>query len=124
MMNLSKTLYRYGRDPVSIALLVCVFVSAVVTFMSLAFLLGYILMQGIPNINLDLFAFEYNTQNVSLFPALVDTVIMVLLALAIATPLGIFAAIYLVEYASQGLRQIRFPVFRPSFTACSACCSL
>ena len=71
-MNLSKTLYRYGRDPVSIALLVCVFVSAVVTFMSLAFLLGYILMQGIPNINLDLFAFEYNTQNVSLFPALVD----------------------------------------------------
>ena len=58
-------------------------------------------MQGIPNINLDLFAFEYNTQNVSLFPALVDTVIMVLLALAIATPLGIFAAIYLVEYASR-----------------------
>ena len=93
--SLSKTLYRYGRDPVSMTLLVCVIVSAVITFLSLAFLLGYILLQGIPNINLDLFAFEYNTENVSLFPALVDTVIMVLLALAIATPLGIFAAIYL-----------------------------
>ena len=78
--SLSKTLYRYGRDPVSMTLLVCVIVSAVITFMSLAFLLGYILLQGIPNINLDLFAFEYNTENVSLFPALVDTVIMVLLA--------------------------------------------
>ena len=99
--SLSKTLYRYGRDPVSMTLLVCVIVSAVITFLSLAFLLGYILLQGIPNINLDLFAFEYNTENVSLFPALVDTVIMVLLALAIATPLGIFAAIYLVEYASR-----------------------
>lgn len=87
--SLSKALYRYGRDPMSIALLVCVFVSAIVTFLSLAFLLGYILLQGIPNINLDLFALEYNTQNVSLFPALVDTIIMVLLALAIATPLGI-----------------------------------
>ena len=99
--SLSKTLYRYGRGPVSMTLLVCVIVSAVITFLSLAFLLGYILLQGIPNINLDLFAFEYNTENVSLFPALVDTVIMVLLALAIATPLGIFAAIYLVEYASR-----------------------
>ena len=99
--SLSKTLYRYGRDPVSMTLLVCVIVSAVITFLSLAFLLGYIILQGIPNINLDLFAFEYNTENVSLFPALVDTVIMVLLALAIATPLGIFAAIYLVEYASR-----------------------
>lgn len=99
--SLSKTLYRYGRDPVSIALLVCVFVSTLITFLSLAFLLGYILIEGIPNINLDLFALEYNTENVSLFPALVDTVIMVLLALAIATPLGIFAAIYLVEYASR-----------------------
>ena len=74
--SLSKTLYRYGRDPVSMTLLVCVIVSAVITFLSLAFLLGYILLQGIPNINLDLFAFEYNTENVSLFPALVDTVIM------------------------------------------------
>lgn len=66
--SLSKTLYRYGRDPVSMTLLVCVIVSAVITFLSLAFLLGYIILQGIPNINLDLFAFEYNTENVFTFP--------------------------------------------------------
>ena len=101
-MNLSKALYRYGRDPLSIALLICVWLAAAVTFLSLAFLLVYILGQGLPNINMDLFAMEYNTQNVSLFPALLDTIIMVLLALLLATPLGVFAAIYLVEYAQRG----------------------
>lgn len=101
-MNFSKVLYRYGRDPLSIALLVCVWVAAALTFLSLAFLLVYILGQGLPNINMDLFALEYNTQNVSLFPALLDTIIMVLLALLLATPLGVFAAIYLVEYAQRG----------------------
>lgn len=101
-MNFSKALYRYGRDPLSIALLVCVWVAAALTFLSLAFLLVYILGQGLPNINMDLFALEYNTQNVSLFPALLDTIIMVLLALLLATPLGVFAAIYLVEYAQRG----------------------
>lgn len=101
-MNLSKALYRYGRDPLSIVLLICVWVAAGLTFLSLAFLLVYILGQGLPNINIDLFAMEYNTQNVSLFPALLDTIIMVLLALLLATPLGVFAAIYLVEYAQRG----------------------
>lgn len=101
-MNLSKALYRYGRDPLSIVLLICVWVAAGLTFLSLAFLLVYILGQGLPNINMNLFAMEYNTQNVSLFPALLDTIIMVLLALFLATPLGVFAAIYLVEYAQRG----------------------
>ena len=49
---------------------------------------------------------QYNSENVSLFPALVDTVLMVIMALAIATPLGIFAAVYLVEYASRGNRLV------------------
>lgn len=101
-MNLSKALYRYGRDPLSIALLICVWLAAAATFLSLAFLLVYIMGQGLTNINMDLFAMEYNTQNVSLFPALLDTIIMVLLALLLATPLGVFAAIYLVEYAQRG----------------------
>ena len=101
-MNLSKALYRYGRDPLSIALLICVWLAAAVTFLSLACLLVYIMGQGLTNINMDLFAMEYNTQNVSLFPALLDTIIMVLLALLLATPLGVFAAIYLVEYAQRG----------------------
>ncbi len=101
-MSLRKILCYYGRDPLSVFLLVAVWGAALVTFMTLAFLLFYILWQGLPNITPDIFALEYNTKNVSLFPALLDTVIMVLLALAMATPLGVFAAIYLVEYAKRG----------------------
>ena len=75
--------------------------AAGLTFLSLLFLLVYILVQGLPHINCDLFAFEYTTQNVSLFPAIIDTVLMVTIALVLAVPLGIFTAIYLVEYANQ-----------------------
>lgn len=105
-MNFSKAMYRYGRDPLSVVLLCCVWGAAIITFLSLAFLLAYILWQGIPNLNLDLFAAEYSTTNVSMFPAMVDTFIMVILALLMATPLGIFAAIYLVEYAKRGNRVV------------------
>lgn len=104
--RLRKTLYSYGTEPSAILLLVCVWGSAIATFLTLAFLLLYILWQGLPNITPDLFALEYNTQNVSLFPALVDTVIMVVMALSMATPLGIFAAIYLVEYAKRGNKMV------------------
>lgn len=104
--RLRKTLYSYGTEPSAILLLICVWGSAIATFLTLAFLLLYILWQGLPNITPDLFALEYNTQNVSLFPALVDTVIMVVMALAMATPLGIFAAIYLVEYAKRGNKTV------------------
>lgn len=100
--QLNRRLYECGRDPLSLFLLGCVVSAALTTFLVLSFLLGYILWQGLPNIEAGLFALHYNSENVSLFPALVDTVLMVLLALAIATPLGIFAAVYLVEYASRG----------------------
>ncbi|WP_455651762.1 phosphate ABC transporter permease PstA [Phascolarctobacterium sp.] len=100
--QLNRRLYECGRDPLSLFLLGCVVVAALTTFLVLSFLLGYILWQGLPNIEASLFALHYNSENVSLFPALIDTVLMVLLALAIATPLGIFAAVYLVEYASRG----------------------
>ena len=101
-MNFSKAMYRYGRDPLSVCLLGCVWLAAAVTFLSLTFLLFYILWQGLPNLSPKLFELEYSTENVSMFPAMLDTLIMVVLALLMATPLGIFAAIYLVEYAKRG----------------------
>lgn len=104
--QLNPKLHECGRDPLSLFLLGCVIAAALITFMVLSFLLGYILWQGLPNIETGLFALQYNSENVSLFPALVDTVLMVIMALAIATPLGIFAAVYLVEYASRGNRLV------------------
>lgn len=62
----------------------------------------YMLVNGIPHLSWDLFAWNYNSVNVSLTPALINTLSMTVLSLLFAAPLGIFAAIYLVEYARRG----------------------
>ncbi len=77
------------------------------TFLVLAFIIAYILINGAPNLNLSLFEFEYSTENVSLFPALVTTVMMVGISLILAVPLGVFTAIYLVEYANRGNKLVK-----------------
>ena len=71
------------------------------------YLIAYILIHGVPYLTPDLFAPEYNSDNVSLVPALVNTIFMTALALLIAVPLGIGAAIYLAEYAKRGNRLVR-----------------
>lgn len=86
----------------SIFLKAVVYLAIMLTVSTLAFIIGYILIKGIPHLSLDLFSFEYTSENVSLFPALINTVIMTFLSLLIAVPLGIFSAIYLVEYAKRG----------------------
>ena len=80
----------------------CVYASAALTFGILFLIVGYILMKGLPHISLDLFALEYTSDNVSLVPALINTITITLLALALAVPIGICSAIYLVEYAKRG----------------------
>lgn len=96
----------YRRTPASLLLLVLVCLSAVVTVAVLTLLIGYILVKGIPNLQPSLFAWQYNTENVSMLPALINTVLMVVLSLLIAAPVGIFSAIYLVEYAKRGNRLV------------------
>lgn len=93
-----------GRKIESIILKVLIYAAAAITFAVLLFLLAYILINGVPNIKPSLFSLEYNTENASLMPALINTVIMTLLSLVIAIPFGIFSAIFLVEYAKKGNR--------------------
>ena len=93
-----------GRKIESIILRVLIYAAAAITFAVLLFLLAYILINGLLNIKPSLFSLEYNTENASLMPALINTVIMTLLSLVIAIPFGIFSAIFLVEYAKKGNR--------------------
>ena len=80
---------------------------AAVTFSVLAFLIAHIVVNGVPHIKPSLFALKYSADNVSLLPALITTVMAVLLSLLIAVPLGVFSAIYLVEYARRGNRLVK-----------------
>lgn len=82
-------------------------IAALLTAAVLIFLIGYILVMGIPNLKPSLFEWTYNSENVSLVPALINTVLMTLFALVIATPLGIFAAVWLVEYAKRGNKLVK-----------------
>ncbi len=97
-----QRMQQYKRTPLSFILFVVVCAAAVITVSVLALLIGYILMRGIPHLTPSLFAWQYNTENVSMMPALINTLLMVLLSLAIAVPVGIASAIYLVEYAKRG----------------------
>lgn len=95
-------LKSYMRTPGSFLVMLLVMASAIITFAVLIFLIAYVLINGIPYITPSLFALEYTSENASLMPALINTVIMTLLSLLIAVPLGIFSAIFLVEYANRG----------------------
>ena len=97
-----QRLKTYKRTPLSFVLLLLVCLSAVITVWVLVMLIGYILIRGIPNLTPSLFAWTYSTENVSMMPALINTVLMVLFSLLIAAPVGIASAIYLVEYAKRG----------------------
>lgn len=89
-------------DVTSLILRYGVKVAATITLLSIAFVIIYILLKGVPHLTADLFAWKYNSDNVSLLPALVNTVYMAVISLAIAVPIGIGSAIYLVEYAGRG----------------------
>ncbi len=75
---------------------------AFMTFLTIGLVICYILITGVPHLKPSLFALEYNSTNVSLFPALITTIYITFISLLLATPIGIFTAIYLVEYARKG----------------------
>lgn len=79
-----------------------VYLAGILTFSVLIFIVGYILVKGIPHLKPSLFALKYTTENVSMLPAIVNTVTMTACSLIIAVPLGVFTAVYLVEYAGRG----------------------
>lgn len=87
----------------SVILRIVMYASAGFTAAALLFILGYILAKGIPNLTSPgLFAWEYTSDNVSLVPAAINTLMLVALALVMSIPFGIGSAIYLTEYAKKG----------------------
>ena len=101
-VTLGQKLKSYTRTPGSMVVMLLVMLAAVITFAVLIFLIAYILVNGVPYLQPSLFSLEYSSENASLMPALINTVIMTALSLLIAVPFGIFSAIFLVEYAKRG----------------------
>ena len=100
--SFGEKMRHYAKHPFSLLAVVIVCLAAVVTVFILLLLVGYILIRGIPNITPDLFAWKYTSDNVSMMPAIINTLTMTGVTLLIAVPVGVFSAIYLVEYAKRG----------------------
>lgn len=100
--DFSQKIHSYLRHPASLIMMILVKLAALITFTVLIFLIIYILVHGVPYLKPSLFSLHYNSENASLMPALINTVIMTLLSLLLAVPIGIFSAIFLAEYAGKG----------------------
>ena len=78
-------------------------VSTFLTVALVLFLMGYVLIKGIPNISWELLSTKpsYITERIGILPDILNTVYIVLSTLVIVLPLGVGAAIYLTEYAKN-----------------------
>lgn len=67
------------------------------------FLLGYVLIKGLPNISWELLSTSpsYLNDSIGILPDILNTVYVIITTLAIVLPLGVGAAIYLTEYATN-----------------------
>ncbi|MEE3362097.1 MAG: phosphate ABC transporter permease PstA [Anaerovoracaceae bacterium] len=100
-------LSKYKNHKGSLVLRILVYLAAAVTVVILLFLVGYIMIKGIPNLTLEQFEWKYTTENVSMMPAIINTVIMTAFTLLIAVPLGVGSAVFLVEYAGSNNPLVR-----------------
>lgn len=79
-----------------------------ITTFIFVFIIGYIVITGLPNMSLSLFQLKYTSDNASALPALINTLIVIGLTLLLALPIGVFSAIYLTEYANNESRIVSF----------------
>ena len=97
-----KKFTEYVKHPGSLVTLILILLSAAVTIGAVLFIIAYILINGIPNLKWEMFSPEFNTDNLSMLPSIINTLYLTFLTLLIAVPVGVFSAVFLVEYAKSG----------------------
>lgn len=105
--KLNEKLRTYRSHPLSFVMLILVTLACAATLFTFVALVGYVCIKGIPYLKPSLFSLEYNSDNVSMMPSIITTLEMVGITLLIAVPLGVFCAIYLVEYAKRGNKLVK-----------------
>ncbi|MBQ8836503.1 MAG: phosphate ABC transporter permease PstA [Clostridia bacterium] len=106
-VTIKEQLRSYLRHPYSLFLFVLVCLAALMTAGAFVGIVGYILIKGIPHLSLSLFDWKYTSENVSMMPAIINTLEMTVLALLFAVPFGIGAAVYMTEYARRGNKLVK-----------------
>lgn len=104
----SQKIHSYLKHPFSLLVWIITILAALLTAASFVYLVLYILIKGVPYLRPELFSWTYDSNNVSMLPSIINTILLTALSLVISVPLGIFAAIYMVEYAKKGNRIVKF----------------
>lgn len=99
--NISKRKFK------SLLLKSSVWLCGIVTVTILVYILTFILVRGIPKINMEFLFGKYNSESLSAFSSIVTTLVMIILSLFIAVPVGVFCAIYLTEYSKRGNKAVK-----------------
>ena len=105
--SVNQRVESYIKHPGSMLVLIFTVLAAAITAVSFVYLVAYIIIRGVPYITPDLFSWKYDSTNVSMLPSIINTLLLTGLSLLISVPLGIFAAIYMVEYAKKGNRLVK-----------------
>ena len=98
---------KWRRHPFSALIRMLCRLAMAVTAFALLYLVGDILIKGVPNLKPELFSLHFTTENQSMFPAIISTLIIALMTLCLALPLGVGGAIYLAEYARRDSLAVR-----------------
>lgn len=77
------------------------------TFGLLIWIIGSVALQGIPMLKAEMFSKKFTTQNLSMLPSIINTLTVIAITLVISIPIGVFTAIYLVEYAPRGSKFVK-----------------
>lgn len=102
-----KRLKEFFRYPASAFAQLSVYSAAIVTACVILFVIAYILIKGIPNLTPELFSLKHTAQNHSMLPSILNTLYITYITLLIAVPIGVFSAIYLVEYSKKGSKFVK-----------------
>ncbi len=104
---MSERIKTYKKHPMSFVFAIIAVLAIAVTVAVFLMIVGYILIKGVPHLSPKLFEWTYNSENVSMMSSIITTFEMVLISMIIAAPLGIFCAIYLVEYAKRDNKAVK-----------------
>ena len=86
-VTLGARLKQYTRSPLSLILMILVMLAAIFSVGMLIFIIAYILVNGVPHLTAEQFDWNYTSENVSMMPAILNTMIMTAMTLVIAVPI-------------------------------------
>lgn len=106
-LTFRQKMQGYKNNPFSALLMLLLILAAAITILVLFFIVLYILIKGVPHLKPSLFSLEYTSENKSMMPSIINTLVITFLSLLIAAPIGISAAVYLTEYSKKGNKAVK-----------------